>query len=301
MIKKTFQHIKELTIQTINKAVEDDIITQAAAIAFYTIFSLAPLFILVVAFGNLVLSQETVEAQVQEYLSGMLEPSTLENLTSYIKSQASEGTGILTSALAIVMIAFGATTVIGQIKLALNQIWNVSEVRMNSIWNFILNRLLSFGMIILFSLLLIFSLLAEAIFGLIAEFFIGLIPDLELAVYQITAQLGTIIFSVLFFMIIFKILPDVHAPWKDIFIGALVTSILFIIGKYLIGYYFSSTGLEATYRAAGSLVIFVIWLYYNILTILLGAVFTQVYTEKYGGKVLPYSYVSLENRPKKTI
>jgi membrane protein len=295
LIRTAIKHIKQLSLLTISKAQEDDIMTQGAAISFYFIFSLAPLFILVVAFGNLVLSQETVEAQVQEYLSDMLEPSTLQNLTSYIKGQARQETGILTSAFAILMIVFGATTVIGQIKSALNRIWNVAEVRMNSVRNFFLNRLLSFGLIILFSLLLIFSLLAEAVFGLIAEFFIGMIPELELAVYRIAAQLGTIIFSVLFFAMIFKILPDVHARWRDIFIGALVTTLLFIIGKFLIGFYFSSTGLEATYRAAGSLVVFIVWLYYNILTILLGAVFTQVYTERHGGQVQPYRYVSLKD------
>ena len=287
------QQIKYLIAETIRKAGKDDIITQGAAIAFYTIFSFAPLFILIVALGNFFLSQQAFEAQIQEYLSGFVDPETLDLLTSYMEEKATEGEGLFTTVIALIIVVFGATTVIGQLKLTLNRIWNVTEVRINSIWNFLLNRLLSFGMIILISLLLIISLLAEAAFAVVAEFFTDLIPNMELALFQVSAQLGTIGFSIIFFTLIFRILPDVHAPWKDLLIGSIVTTFLFLIGKYIIGFYFTTTGIEAAYRAAGSLVILIVWVYYNVQTILLGAVFTQVYTKKYGGKIQPYRYVSL--------
>lgn len=289
------QQIKYLIAETIRKAGRDDIITQGAAIAFYTIFSFAPLIILIVALGNFFLSQQTFEAQIQEYLSGFVDTDTLDLLTAYMEEKATEGEGLFTTVIALVIVAFGATTVIGQLKLTLNRIWNVREVRINSVWNFLLNRLLSFGMIILISVLLIISLLAEAAFAVVTQFFSGLIPNIDLAIYQFSAQLGTIGFSIIFFMLIFRILPDVHAPWKDLLIGSIVTTFLFLIGKYIIGFYFTTTGIEAAYRAAGSLVILIVWVYYNVQTILLGAVFTQVYTKKYGGKIQPYRYVSLLN------
>ncbi|PWN06933.1 YihY/virulence factor BrkB family protein [Rhodohalobacter mucosus] len=290
------QKIKYLVAETIRKAGQDDIITQGAAIAFYTIFSFAPLFILIVALGNLFLSQQMFEAQIKEFLPRLLDPDTVDLLTSYMESKATEGEGLLTTIFALVIVVFGATAVIGQLKSTLNRIWNVSEVRIHSVWNFLLNRLLSFGIIILISLLLIFSLLAEAAFAVVAEFFVGLVPDLELALFRVSAQLGTIGFSTIFFLLIFKILPDVNAPWKDLLIGSLVTTFLFLIGKYIIGFYFTSTDIEAAYRAAGSLVILILWVYYNVQTILLGAVFTQVYTKKYGGTIQPYRYVSLGGR-----
>jgi membrane protein len=106
-------------------------------------------------------------------------------------------------------------------------------------------------------------------------------------------QITTTGFAVIFFALIFKILPDVHARWKDVLVGAVVTTLLFSLGKYLIGLYLSTTGIEATYRAAGTMIVFVIWVYYNIQTILLGAVFTQVYTEMFGGRILPYRFVEL--------
>lgn len=110
--------------------------------------------------------------------------------------------------------------------------------------------------------------------------------------------MGTIGFAILSFTLIFRILPDVHARWSDVLVGGIVTTLLFILGKYLIGFYFSAAGIDATYRAAGSLIVFVIWVYYNSLIILIGAVFTQVYTEKFGGKIMPYRFVTLEGVPK---
>lgn len=295
MIRDILNQIGKLIKDTLNKAISDDIITQGAAIAFYTIFSVAPLFILIVALGNIFLSEEVVINEVRGFLGDFLDESTLEALTNFMTERSGEGGTIITSVIALLTVVFGATTVISQLKITLNRIWNVSDVKINSIWNFLLNRLLSFGMIIVFSLLLISSLLAEAAVALIAEFFAGLLPVFELNIYRFAARFGTILFAVVFFTLIFKILPDVHARWKDILVGAVVTTILFLIGKALIGLYFTTTGIEATYRAAGSLVIFIVWVYYNVQTILLGAVFTQVYTEKYGGRILPYRFVSMKN------
>lgn len=295
MIRDILNQIGKLIKDTLNKAISDDIITQGAAIAFYTIFSVAPLFILIVALGNIFLSEEVVINEVRGFLGDFLDESTLEALTNFMTERSGEGGTIITSVIALLTVVFGATTVISQLKITLNRIWNVSDVKINSIWNFLLNRLLSFGMIIVFSLLLISSLLAEAAVALVAEFFAGLLPVFELNIYRFAARFGTILFAVVFFTLIFKILPDVHARWKDILVGAVVTTILFLIGKALIGLYFTTTGIEATYRAAGSLVIFIVWVYYNVQTILLGAVFTQVYTEKYGGRILPYRFVSMKN------
>lgn len=295
LIKTILRDTWELITLTIEKAIDDDIITQGAAIAFYTIFSIAPLFVLIVSLGSIFLSEEMITTQVQENVGDYLDQEMVTTLTEYLAERGREGGGVITSAIALFTVIFGATTVISQLKSTLNRIWNVSEIKINSIWAFLLNRALSFGMIILFSLLLISSLLAEAVIAIVAGFFMDFVPLVDIEVYRYISSFITFLFAVLFFTMIFKILPDVHAPWKDILIGALITTLLFLLGKYLIGYFFSTTGIEATYRAAGSLVVFIIWVYYNIQTILLGAVFTQVYTAKFGGKILPYKFVSLKN------
>lgn len=294
-LKEIALEIKEVIGATVQKAVDDEIMVHGAAIAFYTIFSITPLFILIVFLGGIFLSQEVVAEQASEYLGNYLDKDVLSNLIDYITTRRQDQAGLITTIIAAGTVIFGATTVISQLKVTLNKIWNVADVTINSVWHFLLGRLLAFGMIIVFSLLLLTSLAAEFVLAIGSSYFNELLPNFQLNIYGIVAQLVTILFAIIFFTLIFKILPDVHARWMDVFVGAFVTTILFMIGKYLIGLFFSATGIEAAYRAAGSLVVFIIWVYYNIQTILLGAVFTQVYTEKYGGKIKPYRFVSLKN------
>lgn len=294
--KKVYTDIKFLFSKTFAKAIDDDIMTQGAAIAFYTVFSIAPLFILVVSVSGLFMSDEFITAQMDEQLSELVGPEIADSLNQYLEGVTfSAATGLFTTIIAIVTVIFGATTVIAQLKYTLNTIWKVEDVRINSIWNFVLTRLLSFGVILLISLLLIASLLAEAIIGIVSGFFTQALPDINIDIVRIVTELMTIAFAVSFFTLIFKILPDVNAPWIDILVGAMATTVLFILGKYLIGIYMTASDISAAYRAAGSLVIFIVWVYYNILTILLGAVFTQVYTENFGGKIKPYSFVKMRD------
>jgi len=294
-LKNVYTDVKDVLSKTFTKAIDDDIITQGAAIAFYTVFSIAPLFILIVSVSGLFMSDEVIMAQVQEQITELVGPEIAESLNEFLQEVSYTPTGIFTTVIAIITVIFGATTVIAQLKNTLNTIWKVEDVRINSIWNFVLTRLLSFGVIILISFLLIASLLAEAIVGIISGFFTEALPDININILQIVTELMTVAFSVAFFALIFKILPDVNAPWSDILIGAVATTVLFLLGKYLIGIYMTASDINAAYRAAGSLVIFIIWVYYNIQTILLGAVFTQVYTEKFGGKIVPYSFVKMRD------
>lgn len=296
-MKHLAHNIKTLVKITFNKAINDDIMTQGAAIAFYTIFSVAPLFILVISVSGLFLSEELITGQIEEQLTAYLGSEMAANLNQFISDRSQSPGNIWTTIFATGIMIFGATTVITQLKYTLNKIWNIQEVKINSVWHFLLNRLLSFGMILIFSLLLLTSLLAEGVIGLLLSLFQEIIPDVPLNFYFIFTQIATIGIAVVFFTLVFRILPDVNARWKDVMVGAVVTTVLFITGKYLIGFYLSTTGIEATYRAAGTLVVFVIWVYYNIQTILLGAVFTQVYTAMYGGRVLPYKFVEMKETP----
>lgn len=295
-MKERFQQIWQVITLTFNKAIEDDILTQGAAIAFYTIFSIAPLFVLLVSLGGLFLNEELVTQQIEGLLGDYLDPAVIANLQQYITSRLDDDSGIIATVIALGTVIFGATTVITQLKATLNNIWNVGELKIHSVLNFLLSRLISFLMIILLSLLLLVLLGAEASLAVIAGFFSDLVPEVQWDLFKYLSRLVTFGFSVLFFTIIFKVLPDVHARWVDVVVGAVGTALLFTIGKYLIGYYLTASGIEVTYKTAGSLVIFIIWVYYNILTILLGAVFTQVYTEKFGGAISPYKFVSLREK-----
>lgn len=296
-MKAFLTELWRLLVTTVNKAIEDEIFTFSAAIAFYTIFSFAPILILLLYFGGIFLSEQTIINQIQNVAGNFLDEAVLSNMNQYLSQLNLGESGLITTILAIVAVIFGATTVVGELKVALNRIWNVRAVKMNSVWNFLFNRLLSFGMIIIFGALLIVSLIAEAALGTIGTWLVNFLPDFGLDYYQLVIQIGTIIIATIAFTLTFSILPDIQARFKDVAVGGLVTTILFLVGKFLISYYFTSAGITAAYKAAGSLIIFIIWVYYNILVVLIGAVFTQVYTERYGEKILPYKFSSLKENP----
>jgi len=294
MIKKRWNTFVSLLKKTGAKSAEDEILTYSAAIAFYTIFSTAPILILLISMGSLFLNEETVLNELNSFLGAYLDQDTIRLLSDTIFSRVEESTSYLTTGIAIAAILFGATTVIMQLKVAMNKIWNVQSVSMNTFKNFLFNRFISFGLIMIFSMLLVTSLLAEALLGVASRFISDLSPVINFKTLILSTRIGTVGFAMIGFAFIFKILPDVHARWRDVFVGAFATTILFMIGKYLIGFYLSETGIDTTYRAAGSLVVFVIWVYFNIFSVLIGAVFTQVYTQHHGGIIRPYRFVTLE-------
>lgn len=296
-MKVLFKDIWHLIQATAKKAGDDEIFTFGAAIAFYTIFSIAPLLILVLSISGFFMNQGTILEQIQIVAGEFMDESMITALNEFAQNRIEEGAGVLTTIIATFVIIFGATTVISQLKIALNKIWNVREVKINSIYNFMFNRVLSFLMILMFSTLFVTSLIAESVLIVVSDLITDIWPALNLDYLISAAQFGTIGFAVLSFTLIFKILPDVHARWSDVLVGGVVTTLLFIFGKYLIGIYFSAAGIDAAYRAAGLLIIFVIWVYYNSLIILVGAVFTQVYTVRFGGKIMPYRFVTLEGVP----
>lgn len=284
-------NIKKIAVATLNKAMEIDIFTQAAAIAFYTIFSIAPLFILIVSVASFFVSEEMITEQIQLQLNEAIGEDISNNLIQFISGQTDKPTSFWASILAGIIMIFGATTVVNQLKYALNRIWNVEEFTISSIGIFFLARVISFATVLLLSLLLLISLLAEGAVAMISSFFDHLLPTIPLDLYRYLTMISSNLIAMISFMLIFKILPDVHARWRDLAVGALVTTLLFILGKYLIGLYLSTAG--DTYRAAGTMIVFVVWVYYNILIILLGAIFTQVYTSMFGGEIKPYSFVEI--------
>lgn len=296
-MKVILKDIWDLIKTTVDKSAEDEIFTFGAAIAFYTIFSIAPLLILVLSISGYFMNQGTILEQIRMVGGEFLDESMIHTLNDFAQNRIDEGAGVLTTIIATLVIIFGATTVISQLKIALNKIWNVRAVKINSLYNFMFNRGLSFLMILLFCTLFVTSLIAESVLVVISDLLTDLWPAINLDYLMNATQIGTIAFATLSFTLIFRILPDVSARWSDVLVGGIVTTLLFILGKYLIGFYFSAAGIDATYRAAGSLIVFVIWVYYNSIIILVGAVFTQVYTEKFGGKIMPYRFVTLEGVP----
>lgn len=286
----------DILLQTVKRSFEVDIATQGAAIAFYTIFSIAPLLLVVVYAGSFFLTRDVVELQLVALVADFAGEEIAANLQSLLHGvDVSIPLGSVTGVFAMFALLFGSTTVIGKLKSTLNSIWGVDEITIKSIWHYLFSRALSFMIIVIISLLFIAVLFADVLIGSLSKMLTDLFPRFDVDFYQFISQITIYLLAVVFFTLIFKILPDVHAQWRYIITGAVVTTILFQMGLVLIGFLLTSSEINLAYRAAGSFVVFIVWVYYNALTILLGAVFTQVFTTSMDGRVQPYSFVVLRD------
>ncbi|MGK7389614.1 MAG: YihY/virulence factor BrkB family protein [Candidatus Cyclobacteriaceae bacterium M2_1C_046] len=279
-IKSTFRKSKQIIAKTISNAIQDEIPLHGSAIAFYTIFSIAPLFIIILSISQYLLSEDLVRQKLFALITDYTGPQMSQSIQTLVESYSSSPTNVFAYALATVMLIFGATTAITQLKSSLNAIWNVSESNNNVVYKYLIDRSVSFLVIIIITALFISILLLEAVSPLITGLFNVLIPDYLESFLLFGLPVSSFIMTLLFFYLLFRILPDKRIPRKDIWVGALFTTVLFLIGKYLVGLYLSNSSVQLAYRAAGSFVIFLIWTYYNIQIFLFGAEFTKVYAKR---------------------
>ncbi len=263
---------------------EDKAPRLGAALAYYTVFSLAPLLVIVLAIASMLFDPQTVRSQINQQL-GIGEQGEEAMAMLIAGAQKHEG-GLLATILSAVAILFGATGVFVQLQDSLNTIWEVESKPGQGIWGFIKNRLLSFAMVLSIGFLLLVLLVVSAILHGAQEYFGNLLPMPDW-----TAQLLDVVISfggvTLLFALIFKYLPDVKIGWRDVWLGAAVTAILFTLGKYLLGMYLGRASVASAYGAAGTLVVIMLWAYYSAQILFFGAEFTQVYARSYGTRILP--------------
>lgn len=282
-----FKSIWTLVRETLQDWSEDKAPRLAAALSYYTIFSLAPLLVLVIAITGFIIGnnadiRQQVIAQVQS-LVGEEGAGAVETLISNTNQPER---GILATVLGVFTLLLGATGLFGQLQDALNTIWEVEPKKAGGIMEMIKDRFLSFTMVLGVSFLLLVSLVISATLSMVNTYFTNLFGGAGFLAQTINiiVSLGTI---TLIFALIYKVLPDVTVQWRDVWIGALVTAILFTIGKQLISLYLARSAPTSAYGAAGSLVILLLWVYYSAQILFLGAEFTQVYARHHGSRIAP--------------
>ncbi len=268
----------------------------AAALAYYTLFSLAPFMVIVItltAFSmrtlNLIEPDTAVDQQVLTQLAGYVGPNAAEQIGQLIKNAVSPNKSIMHALLSIGALLFGATAIMGQLQWSLNEIWGVkANARQSGVWSFITRRLLSFALILTVAFILLVSLILSTMVhafndyanNYLGELFSGWIPIL-------TESLLQLIVTTMLFGAIFRFLPDAVVAWRDVLLGAFVTSILFNIGRHGIGIYLANSEIESGFGAAGGLVALILWIYYSSVILLMGAEFTQVWADAHGRKLVP--------------
>jgi membrane protein len=269
---------------------EDGANRLAAALAYYTTFSLAPLLVLIIAIAGLVGGREAAQSRTMAQVQDLLGADGREFVEGMIESASQPETGLAATFIGAVTLLFGALGVFGELQNSLNTIWEVKPKParnwIDGVRRFVVRRLLSFTMVLGVGFLLLASLVISAAvsaFGeyvgnrwLLADFWLGLINFI----------ISFLVITFLFAMI-FKFLPEIKIAWKDVWLGAAVTSALFSLGKFLIGLYLGRSQVGNTFGAAGSLAILLIWVYYSAQILFLGAEFTQVYASRYGSRIVP--------------
>jgi len=286
--------------ETFKKWQEDKASRLAAALAYYTVFSLTPLLLIVIAVAGWIFGEDAAQGEIVNQLQGILGAEGARTIELAIQNthQAGANSGAIASYISIAILIFGATGMFVQLQDALNTIWNVEPKPGRGVIQFITKRILSFAMILGVAFLLLLFLLLSTILTAVTSYFSDLIIgfDLLLKLLDLVLSLGI---TTLLFALIYKFLPDVKIAWSDVWIGAGITALLFSIGKWLIGWYLGQSSFGSTYGAGGSLVILVAWANYSAQIIFLGAEFTQVYARKYGSQIIPHKHaVSVEKKIK---
>jgi membrane protein len=270
---------------------EDRASRLSAALAYYTIFSLAPMLLIILAVTSLFWSRDAVQSQVLNQIEGLVGAEGRTFISDLLTSASSPARGIFGTIIGVVTLIFGALGVFNELHNALNTIWEVEEEEetesgfLAGIKKLIFGRLLSFGMILGIGFLLLVSLVISTALSAVNETIGNAVPlsEILLQILNLIVSIGVI---TVLFALIFKFLPDAEIAWRDVWLGAFVTALLFSLGKFLIGLYLGNSAVASSFGAAGSLVLLLIWIYYSAQIVLFGAEFTQVYANNYGSKIV---------------
>jgi membrane protein len=276
----------ELFKQTFRDWNEDKAPRLGAALAYYTVFSIAPLLVVVIAIAGIFFGQEAARGEISSEIARIVGPRAAEFIEAMVEGARKPSSSILATCIGIGTLLFGAMGVFGQLQDALNTIWEVRPKPGLSLLQTLKARLTPFAMVIGVSFLLLASLVASATITALGNWMNSLLPLAPLVMQALNLLIGFVIITAMF-ALIFKVLPNVEIEWHDVWVGAAMTAFLFLIGQLGLAWYVGKTATESTYGAAGSLVAVLLWVYWTSQILFFGAEFTQVYATMFGSRLKP--------------
>jgi membrane protein len=285
-MRERFKTAFDVIRQTFRDWSEDKAPRLGAALAYYTVFSIAPLLIIVVAIAGLWFGKQAAQDQIFAQIAGLLGEEGAKTISGMLQAANKPHEGIIASVLAVVTLIFGATGVFVQLQDALNTIWEVKPKPGRGIMGFIRQRLLSLAFVFGIGFLLLVSLVVSAGLAAAGKWIQGAMPGGE-GLWQTINFIVSFAVIAALFTLMFKYLPDVKIAWRDVWLGGALTALLFTVGKFGLGMYLGRSSVSSAYGAAGSLVIVLLWVYYSAQILFLGAEFTQVYANRFGKKLEP--------------
>lgn len=289
-VGKIFKSAWQLIKETFKGFSQHKITKMSGSLAYYTVFSMAPMLIVIIALCGFFLEREAIEGEVFGVLRGFMGEDTALQLQEIIKNAALTGKKNLAAIIGGITLLVGATTVFAEIQDSINDIWGLKP-KAKLGWLLILkNRLLSFSVIIGLGFILLVSLTITGLVESFNERLQKMFPDVALLLFYLLNLVITLGISMLIFAVIFKVLPDATIRWKDVWVGAFVTALLFLLGKFGISLYVSNSNIGSTFGAAGSLAVMLIWIYYSSIILFIGAEFTRAWAFLYGEEIRPNRY-----------
>lgn len=263
--------------------VDDYAQSMGAALAYYTMFSIAPLLLIVISVAGLMFGVEAARGEIVGQLRGLMGPQGAAAVQGLLESVSKPTESITAMIIGGLLLLVGATSVFAELQDALDRIWRAPKRHRNGLWSLLRSRMLSFGMIMGVGFLLVVSLVVSAALAALGRLWGPMFADWGLLADLINF-LFSLLFTTTFFAMIYKVMPRVEVDWSDVWIGAAVTSLLFSVGKLLIGLYIGRSGVTSGFGAAGSLVVLLVWVYYSAQVFLLGAEFTWAYSNTFGSR-----------------
>ncbi len=274
-----------LTKRSVSSWSDDFAPSMGAAISYYTVFSLSPLLLIIIAVAGFVFGEEAVQGELVGQLQGFMGREGASAIQTMIKAAHEPTGGVVATVVGVVLLLVGATTVFAELQSALDRIWKVPEkIKPKGLWPVLRARVLSFGLILALAFMLMVTLVLSTVLSAVGSMASGWLPGSEWLLQLLNMGVSIGLSTVLFAMI-FKYMPSVKIDWRDVWVGAFVTALLFEAGKYLIGLYIGKSGATETFAAAGSIVVLLLWVYYASQIFLLGAEFTKVYASDRGSRV----------------
>jgi membrane protein len=268
--------------ETVLAFISDEALSRGAAIAFYTVTSIAPVLLIVIAIAGLVFGPDAAQNAITAQLSGLMGQQTAEVLQNAVASASGKTAGVVATIIGIITLMVTASGVFGEIQTSLNAIWK-AEAKGTTVSRLIRARAASLGLVATLGFLLIVSLVVSTALTAFGNYLDSVLPFGKFILTLLNTVVSVMLISLLF-AAIYKVLPDRHLEWRDVVVGALVTAILFTVGKSLISWYIGSSAIASSFGAAGALIVLLLWVYYSAQIFLLGAEFTKIYANRHGSK-----------------
>jgi len=290
-MKKKIVGFFKFNRQVISEFMADNVLKYSASLAYYTILSLAPLLIIILSITGKLFGEEAIRGELYGEMKDLVGADVALQVQTAVSNIHLSADNFFATAIGVVVLVIGATGIFGEIQDSLNKIWGLRLKQIKKVWwKLLIDRLISFSLIISLGFVLVVSLLLNALVAaLSAQISSWFSASGEMLLLVLDNLLSLVITTVLFGAI-FKVLPDAKIKWRDVFVGSVITASLFMLGKYGIGFYLGQSNLTTIYGAAGSVVVLMVWVYYSAAILYLGAVFTKVYATNFGGKIYPNDY-----------